>query len=188
MKVDSVQDQVEALDKKFVKEICERKISLMDLIDSYKNWIVKTETSQIRRKLAQLNINIGETRNCIARKLKGKKTGKEFSADEFFELITESKTSLVSGPAGSGKSTLASSSIATWASSEVSSYDAVLFLSSLQKKEKLPLHKIVWGEYVGRIGKDSEEIYQNLLDRKEKILFIIDGLGKREKKQKCFRK
>ena len=115
LKVDSVQDQVEALDKKFVKEICERKISLMDLIDSYKNWIVKTETSQIRRKLAQLNINIGETRNCIARKLKGKKTGKEFSADEFFELITESKTSLVSGPAGSGKSTLAVTSTKSWA-------------------------------------------------------------------------
>ena len=124
-------------------------------------------------------MNIGETQtpNCIPRKLKEKKTGKEFSADEFFELITEGKTSLVSGPAGSGKSTLAATTILEWAKSDVSSYDTVLFLSSLQKESMSPLHKLLWGEYAPKIGKDSLEIYEDLLKGKGKILVIIDGLG-----------
>ena len=84
----------------------------------------------------------------------------------------------MTGPAGSGKSTQAANITVDWARSEVSRFDLVLFLSSLHKKVSLPLHKLVWGEFASRIGDDSKEIYRELLQRKEKILVIIDGLGK----------
>ena len=58
--------------------------------------------------------------------------------------------------------------------------DVVLFLSSLHKKAHLPLHKLLWGEFAGGIGKDTEEIYQELLQGKGKILVIIDGLGNKD--------
>ena len=105
------------------------------------------------------------------------------SADELLNSIPRGQTSLVSGPAGSGKSTLAATTILEWAKSDVSSYDTVLFLSSLQKESMSPLHKLLWGEYAGRIGKDSEEIYQDLLERKGKVLVNIDGLGKKDTHQ-----
>ena len=154
-----------------------RSLSLKDQINHYKNWIFNTENSQIRRKLDQLKI--GGATHYITRKLEAEKAETEMSADEFLTKIQKGKTSLVSGPAGSGKSTLAVSTIVNWAESEGSSYDVVLFLSSLQKKEKLPLHKSLWGEYASRIGKDSEEIYQDLQEREGKILVIVDGLGKK---------
>ena len=88
-----------------------------------------------------------------------------------------SRTSLVSGPSGSGKSTLAVNITVEWAESDDDTYDLVLFLSSLHKKEKLPLHKLLWGEYASRMRKDTEEIYQEILERQGKILVIIDGLG-----------
>ena len=145
------------------------------MIEHYKNWIVQADRSQIKRKLDQLDI--GEKRHYIIRKLKAEKKRTELSADELLNSIPKSKTSLVSGPAGSGKSTLAATIILEWAKSEVSSYDTVLFLSSLQKESMSPLHKLLWGEFAGGIGKNTEEIYQELLVRKGKILVIIDGLG-----------
>ena len=123
----------------------------------------------------QLTMN--KRQHYITRKLKAQKAGTELSANDFLDKVEKGKTSLVSGPAGSGKSTLAAFTMVNWAKSEVSSNDVVLFLSSLQKKQNLPLHKLLWGEYAGCIGKDTEEIYQELLERKRKILVIIDGLG-----------
>ena len=88
-------------------------------------------------------------------------------------------TSLVTGPAGSGKSTLAASIIVDWAQASESRYDLVLFLSSLHKMDKLPLHRQIWGEYAGQIREeDSLKIYEKLLEMKDKILIIIDGIGK----------
>ena len=86
---------------------------------------------------------------------------------------------MVGGQSGEGKSIIATSIIVEWAKTErkEDTPDLVIFLSALQTKEKLALHKLVWGEYASRIGEDSEEIYQELLERKGKIFVIIDGLG-----------
>ena len=102
----------------------------------------------------------------------------KFSADDLLTKIPLSETSLVTGPAGSGKSTLAASTIDAWAKSSESRFYLVLFLSSLHKMDKLPLHKQIWGEYAGYIReKDSLKIYEKLLEMKAKILVIIDGIG-----------
>ena len=102
-----------------------------------------------------------------------------FSSDELLNNIYESEAILVKGPAGSGKSTLAVNITVDWAKSEVSSFDLVLFLSSLHKKANLPLTKFVWGEYASLIGENSKQIFQELLKMNEKVLVVIDGLGKK---------
>ena len=100
-----------------------------------------------------------------------------FSSDELLNNIYESEAILVKGPAGSGKSTLAVNITVDWAKSDVSSFDLVLFLSSQHRKVNLPLHDLLWGEFVSQIGADSKEIYRELLERKGKICVIIDGPG-----------
>ena len=156
-------------------------IDISKIIAEYKNWVLdKKEKSEISRKLKQLVIK-GE--NChIKRNLSG--NGEIFSADDLLNRIPFSKTSLVTGPAGSGKSTLAASTIVAWAKSEESRFELVLFLSSLHKMDKLPLHKQLWGEFAGHIKEqDSSKIYEKLLEMKDKILFIIDGIGRYKQKK-----
>ena len=151
-------------------------IDISKIIAEYKNWVLeKKEKSEISRKLKQLVIN-GE--NChIKRNLS--RNGEIISADDLLDDIPLSETSLVTGPAGSGKSTLAASTISDWANSSESRFDLVLFLSSLHKMDKLPLHKQIWGEFAGHIKEqDSLMIYEKLLEMNDKILFIIDGIGK----------
>ena len=153
----------------------EQQTDLSQILAPYMKWILdEEENTQLRRKLKQLNVN-GEL--CyIERKLKG--NGEVFSAEELLKNIPRSKTSLVTGPAGSGKSILATRITVAWAESVESIYDLVLFLSSM---DNLPLHKLLWGEYARLIGKDSERIYQELLEIKDfKILVIIDGLGNKQ--------
>ena len=151
----------------------DQSIDIVKILSDYKNW-VKKENSQISRKLEQLVIN-GE--HChIGRTLH--RNGEQLSADELLNKIPLSKTSLVTGPAGSGKSTLAASTTVTWAKSIESRFDLVLFLSSLHKMSNLPLHKQLWGEFTGHIKEqDSSKIYEKLLEMKNKILIIIDGIG-----------
>ena len=85
----------------------------------------------------------------------------------------------MTGTAGSGKSTLAASITVDWAQASESKYELVLFLSSLHKMDKLPLHRQLWGEYAGQIREqDSSKIYEKLLEMKDKILVVIDGQGK----------
>ena len=133
---------------------------LSQILAPYKKWILdEEENSQLRRKLKQLNVN-GEL--CyIERKLKG--NGEEFSAEELLKRIPRSKTSLVTGPAGSGKSILAARTTVAWAESKNSSYDVVVFLSSLQERADMPPHIQIWGEYAGHIQEDSaNRIYQEI--------------------------
>ena len=153
----------------------EQQTDLSQILAPYMKWILdEEENTQLRRKLKQLNVN-GEL--CyIERKLKG--NGEVFSAEELLKNIPRSKTSLVTGPAGSGKSILATRTTVAWAESKNTSYDLVVFLSSLQERDNLPLHIQIWGEYAGLIGTDTERIYQELLKMNDKVLFIIDGLGK----------
>ena len=133
------------------------------------------EHSIVRKKLNQLYIDGKHCR--IKRKLEGSKGG--FPEDELLSKIPHGVTSLVTGPAGSGKSTLAASTMINWAESEESTYDLVLFFSSLHKVGDLPLHKQIWGEYAGQIREqDSLKIYEELVENTAKILVIIDGLGK----------
>ena len=151
-------------------------IDISGILAQYKNWVL-AENTLVSKKLRQLVIN-GE--NChIKRTLSI--DGEKFSADDLLNKIPLSKTSLVTGPAGSGKSTLAASTIDAWAKSSKSRFDLVIFLSSLHKMDKIPLHKQIWGEYAGYIAieeQDSVKIYKKLLEMKDKILFIIDGIGK----------
>ena len=154
----------------------EQRINMSQTVAKYKTWVLEEkENSQLRRKLAQLNVN-GELCH-IERKLKG--NGKEISAEELLKHISQSKTSLVTGPAGSGKSILAARITVAWAESKNPSYDLVVFLSSLQERDNLPLHIQIWGEYAGHIEEDSAKwIYQEIKNMKDKVLIIIDGLGK----------
>ena len=154
----------------------DHQIDISKTFAKYKNWLCEEkEHIKVRKKLKQLVIN-GE--HChIKRKLKG--NDGEFSEDQLLNEIPKGVTSLVTGPAGSGKSTLAASTMVNWAESEESSFDLVLFLSSLHTVGDLPLHKQLWGEYSGQIkDQDSSKIYDALLERKDNILVIIDGLGK----------
>ena len=153
-------------------------IDISKILDQYKKWVlVEKENSQWSNKLEQLLIN---GKRChIKRTLS--MNGLEFPADDLLNEITRSETSLVTGPAGSGKSTLAASIIDAWAKSSESRFDLVLFLSSLHKMDKVPLHKQLWGEYAAHIREqDSTKIYEKLLEIKKKILFIIDGVGNTE--------
>ena len=159
----------------YINQHHEQRTNMSQIRAKYKTWLRdEKENTQLRRKLEQLNVN-GELCH-IERKLKG--NGREISAEELLRHIPQSKTSLVTGPAGSGKSILAASITIAWAESDESSYDIVLFLSSLHSTNNLPLHQIIWGEYASHIREqDSPRIYQELLERKVKILVIIDGLG-----------
>ena len=152
-------------------------INISKIFAQYKAWVVsEKENSQIGKKLKQLVI---DGKQCyIKRTLRIE--GEEFSANDLLNRIPQSKTSLVTGPAGSGKSTLAASIMEAWASgASESKYELVLFLSSLHKMNKLPLHKQLCGEYAGQIREqDSLKIYEKLLEMKDKILIIIDGIGK----------
>ena len=141
----------------------------------YTEWVLaEKENSQLRRKLKQLVID-GE--HCHIKRTLIRNGGK-FSTDDLLNKIPLYETSLVTGPAGSGKSTLAASATVAWAKSSESRFDLVLFLSPLHKMNKLPLHKLLWGEFAGHIREqESSKIYEKLLEMKEKILVIIDGLG-----------
>ena len=152
-------------------------IDISRILDQYKKWVlVEKENSQWSRKLEQLLIN-GE-RYHIKRTLSI--NGLEFSADDLLNKIPLSETTLVTGNAGSGKSTLAASTIVAWAKSSRSRFDLVLFLSSLHKMDNLPLHKQIWGEFASHIKEqESKKVYEALLEMKNKLLFIIDGIGKR---------
>ena len=154
----------------------DHQIDISKTFAKYKNWIcVEKEHLIVRKKLRQLDIN---GKYChIKRKLRGKLG--EFPEDEFLTKIPHGVTSLVTGPAGSGKSTLAASTMIHWAESEESRYELVLFYSSLHKMGALPIHKQLWGEYSGKIREhESLKIYEELVERKDKVLVIIDGLGK----------
>lgn len=147
-----------------------------DQVKLYRNQILNTDNNtSLRTKLDQLNIS---GRKCHVKRTfatKGEKS--KLTSDEFLKNLPRSKTSLVSAPSGSGKTTIAASITEQWAKSEDSSYDLVLFLSSLQTKKESSLKNFIWGEFAGEIEGDSEMIYQELKRRKEKILIIIDGLG-----------
>ena len=153
-------------------------INFPKILSQYKKWVLaRKENTQISKKLEQLVIH-GE--HChIKRTLRG--NGEEFSSDNLLDKIPSSESSLVTGPAGSGKSTLAASTTVAWAKSSESKFELVLFLSSLHKMDKIPLHKQIWGEFAGHSAieeQDSAKIYKKLLEMKDKILFIIDGMGK----------
>ena len=148
---------------------------IMEIYANYKEWVrEEKEHSIVRKKLKQLDIN---GKRCqIKRKLKGSE--RKFPEEELLTQIPQRVTSLVTGPAGSGKSTLAASIMVNWAESEESSYELVLFFSSLHKVGDLPLHKQVWGEYAGQIpDQESSKIYEELKKKTVKILVIIDGIG-----------
>ena len=150
---------------------------LSAVVRDYKQFLSETENTTLRTKLDQLQV--GSKKYFLQRKV-SKKGSESITTSELLRNIASSKTSLVSGPSGSGKSTLAANITVDWAESEDDSYEVVLFLSSLHKKVNLPLHKLLWGEFAGGIGKDTEEIYQELLQGKGKILVIIDGLGNKD--------
>ena len=143
------------------------------ILSDYKDWV---ENSQMRKKLDQLVMN-GD--NCHIKRTLSIDEGK-FSADDLLNKIPLSETSLVTEHAGSGKPTLAASSIVAWAKSSESRFEMVLFLSSLHKMDKLPLHTQIWGEFAGNIREqDSSKIYEKLLKITGKLLVIIDGIGDR---------
>ena len=153
----------------------DHQIDISEILAKYKQWVREEKKhSLVRKKLNQLVIN-GE--DChIKRSLKA--NDGEFPEDELLNQIPHGVTSLVTGPAGSGKSTLAASTMINWAESEESRYDLVLYFSSLHEIDDIPLHKQLWGEYSSDIGnKDTSKIYDKLIDIKDKILVIIDGLG-----------
>ena len=147
-----------------------------DQVKLYRNQILNTDNNtSLRTKLDQLNIS---GRKCHVKRTfatKGEKS--KLTSDEFLKNLPRSKTSLVSAPSGSGKSTIAASITEQWAKSEDSSYDLVLFLSSLHTAKESALQRMVWGEYTSTMREESKFIYQEMEERKGKILIIIDGLG-----------
>ena len=160
----------------------DKSIDIVKILGEYKNW-VKKENSQMSKKLEKLVIN-GE--HCHIKRTLKSKYGVEISENDLLNKISLSKTSLVTGHAGSGKSTLAASTTVAWAKTPESRFDLVLFFSSLHVIDKLPLHKQLWGEYACHLSEqDSPKIYEKLLEMKEKILVIIDGIGTKRKKRCC---
>ena len=143
-------------------------IDINKILDQYKRWIL----SKIREQI------IFKDEHChIKSILSG--TEQKISADDLLNKIPQSKTSLVTGPSKSEKSKLAASTTVFWAMSTESRFDLVLFISPLFKMDKIPLHKQVWGEFAGHITEqDSLKIYKKLIEMKDKILFIIDGIGR----------
>ena len=148
---------------------------LTSLVKEYKKFITE-ENSTIRSKLDQLEVN-GKT--CYVER-KFRKEGYKNSSLTTTELLASlprSRTSLVSAPSGSGKSTVAANMIKQWAKSADSGYEIVLYLSSKHSTRMSELSKLVWGSFASRL-RSSNLIYQELEHLKEKILVIIDGLGK----------
>ena len=149
---------------------------LTSLVKEYKKFITE-ENSTIRSKLDQLEVN---GKACYVER-KFRKEGDKNSSLTTTELLTSlprSRTSLVSAPSGSGKSTVAANMTEQWAKSTDSGYEVVLYLSSLHSTRMSELSKLVWGSFASRLREDSKLIYQELEHLKEKILVIIDGLGK----------
>ena len=147
-----------------------------DQVKLYRNQILNTDNNNsLRTKLDQLNI--ADKKCHVKRKFTKSGEETELTSEELLENLKKSKTSLVSAPSGSGKSTIAASITEQWAKSEDSSYDLVLFLSSLHTAEKSALQRMVWGEYTSTMREESKFIYQEMEERKGKILIIIDGLG-----------
>ena len=158
------------------KTSSEKKLSTV--VREYKQFLAETENTTLRTKLDQLQV--GSKKYFLQRKL-SKKGSESITTSELLRNIPSSKTSLVSGPSGSGKSTLAANITVDWAESEDDgSYEVILYLSSLNTTKSLTLHKLVWGEFASRVGDESKEIYRELLERKGKILVIIDGLGNKD--------
>ena len=151
-------------------------IDIKNVLAQYKNWILGEDNSQISKIQEQLRVS---NQYCQKRTLQTK-NNQIFSSVDLLNKISNSKTSLVTGPAWSGKSTLAALTTVIWAKSTNSKFDLVLFLSPLHKIDEIPLHKQLWGEYAGYIREqDSSKIYEKLLEMKAKLLFIIDGIGKK---------
>ena len=148
-----------------------------DQVRQYRSHILYTEHTHLRTKLNQLNVN---GKNCFVKRKFEKilkktemtqdgieeKVEKIELTDEFLINLPRSKASLVSAPSGSGKSTIAASITEQWAKSEDSSYDLVLFLSSLHTAEKSALQRMVWGEYTSTMREESKFIYQVMEERK----------------------
>ena len=55
-------------------------------------------------------------------------------------------------------------------------YEDLIFLNS--QNDKLELTKLVWGEFSRKIIGDTKIVYKELEEMKDKILIIIDGIGK----------
>ena len=167
-------DEIDPLKKAFQRKVTNKDIA--KIFAQYKEWVKSEKNhSQISKKWEQLVIN----GKCYYIERTLRKNGKKFSAEDLLNRIPLSQTSLVTGPAGSGKSTLAASITLDWARTTKSRFDLVLFLSSLYKTDKLPLHKQLWEEYAGHIREqESLKIYEKLLEMRDKILIIIDGIGK----------
>ena len=149
---------------------------LTSLVKEYKKFITE-ENSTIRNKLNQLQVN-GKT--CYVERKYRSIEGDENSSLTTTELLASlpsPRTSLVSAPSGSGKSTVAANMIKQWAKSADSGYEIVLYLSSKHSTRMSELSKLVWGSFASRL-RSSNLIYQELEHLKEKILVIIDGLGK----------
>ena len=146
----------------------EAPVDIDKILDQYKRWIL----SKIREQI------IFNDEHChIKSILSGNE--EKISADDLLNKIPQSKTSLVTGPSKSEKSKLAASTTVFWAMSPESRFDLVLFISPLFKMDKIPLHKQVWGEFAGHITEqDSMKIFKKLIEIKDKILFIIDGIGR----------
>ena len=143
-------------------------VDIDKILDQYKRWILSKPREQL----------ILDDEDCYIKNILSK-NGQKISADDLLNTIPRFKTSLVTGLAGSGKSKLAASTTVFWAMSTESRFDLVLFISPLFKMDKIPLHKQVWGEFAGHIREqDSILIYEKLLEMKDKILFIIDGIGR----------
>ena len=148
---------------------------LPSVVRDYKQFLSETENTTLRTKLDQLQIS--NNKYFLDRKL-SKDGNERITGAQLLEDIPRSRTSLISGPSGSGKSTLAANITMDWAESEEdNSYHGTLYLSSLNTTKSSTLHKLVWGEFASRVGDESKEIYRELLERKGKILVIIDGLG-----------
>ena len=148
---------------------------LTSVVENYKRFITE-ENSTIRSKLDQLEVN---GKACYVER-KFRKEGYKNSSLTTTELLASlpsPRTSLVSAPSGSGKSTVAANMIKQWAKSADSGYEIVLYLSSKHSTRMSELSKLVWGSFASRL-RSSNLIYQELEHLKEKILVIIDGLGK----------
>ena len=160
-----------------------REGKLESVVEEYKKFITEDQNSTLRTKLEQLKVD-GEV--CfIPRTFKrGRGEDKSLTTTELLNTLSRSKTTLVSGPSGSGKSTVAASITERWAKPQdcdkdvITGYSVTLYLSSLVLTSRFPLNKLLWGEFAREIGeKEAEDTYQELKERKEKVLVIIDGIG-----------
>ena len=147
-------------------------------IPGEKSKISSVLSDVILRNKQFLRTKLVDSKKYFLQRKFSKEGNESITSCELLRNIAKSKTSLVSGSSGSGKSTLAANITVDWAESEDDgSYEVILYLSSLNTTKSLTLHKLLWGEFASRVGKSSMEIYEELLERKGKILFILDGLG-----------